>query len=252
MIEERRLSALPKAVIGMVVGVTGAQMRVRLLDERTSDARNGKASRVGGMIKVADGERYVIGRVTSSEIEDITGRHVVTADLLGEIADETFARGVSHHPPPGADAYAATADDLHVVYNHPSIRDLQIGALYDNPEQPAYVQIDDLLGKHFAVLGSTGSGKSCTVSLIVDAILEQHPNAHVLMLDPHNEYASAFGDKAEVLNVDNLRLPLWMLDSEEAVRVLVVGGTSAERETQAMILRDTIVRSEERRVGKEC
>lgn len=240
---ERRLKVLPKTVLGTVVAVTGSQMRIRLLDERNEDERDGKAARIGGMVKVLEPGREVIGRVSSSQIEDVSGRHMLVVDLVGEISEGAFYRGVSQHPVPGADAYAATEDDLHAIYNHPSNEDLRIGTVYDSPEQAVYVQIDDLLGKHFAVLGSTGSGKSCTVALILDAILARHPNAHVLLLDPHNEYPSAFGDQAEVLNVDNLRLPLWMLDSEEAVRVLIVGGTTAERETQAMILRDTIVRA---------
>jgi DNA helicase HerA-like ATPase len=65
----------------------------------------------------------------------------------------------------------------------------------------------------------------------------------VLLLDPHNEYASAFGPLAEVITVDNLQLPFWLLDSEEAVRVLVRGGTPQERESQALILRDNIARA---------
>ncbi|HKU68995.1 MAG TPA: ATP-binding protein [Candidatus Baltobacteraceae bacterium] len=240
---ESRSNAMPTAVLGTVIAVTGSQMRVRLSDEPGADERNARAARIGGLVKVAEGESEIIGRVSSSQLEEITGRDVLVVDLVGEIAGGRFHRGVSRHPVSNAAAYATTEDDLRVIYNQPSLRDLRIGAVYDDPDQPAFVQIDDLLGKHFAVVGSTGSGKSCTVALILDSILNAHPNAHVLMLDPHNEYATAFGDKAELLNVDNLQLPLWMLDSEEAVRVLVVGGSSAERETQAMILRDTIARA---------
>lgn len=246
MIESRR-SVMPQAVLGTVVAVTGSQMRVRLSDE--PNAQTTCAARIGGMVKIALAGRDVLGRVSSAQLEDITGRDVLVVDLVGEIFDGKFHRGVSHHPVPGAAAYAASEDDLHVIYNHPSGLDLRIGTLYDNADQAAFVQIDDLLGKHFAVVGSTGSGKSCTVALILDSMLEAHPNAHVLMLDPHNEYANAFGEKAERLNVDNLHLPLWMLDSEEAVRVLIVGGSPAERETQAMILRDTIARARRHYAG---
>ena len=63
------------------------------------------------------------------------------------------------------------------------------------------------MGKHFAILGTTGSGKSCAVALILHALLEQNPNAHVVVLDPHNEYAHAFGDVAEVIDPDTLELP---------------------------------------------
>jgi uncharacterized protein len=75
------------------------------------------------------------------------------------------------------------------------------------------VLIDELLAKNFAVLGATGSGKSCAVTLMLSAILTDHPNAHIVVLDPHNEYARAFGQLAEVVSVDNLQLPLWLFDS---------------------------------------
>ena len=55
-----------------------------------------------------------------------------------------------------------------------------------------------------------------------------------MLLDPHNEYGKAFGDVAEIVNVDNLQLPLWLLDFEEAVGVLVRGGTMQEQEAQAL------------------
>ena len=102
---------------------------------------------------------------------------------------------------------------------------------------------DELLAKNFAVLGATGSGKSCAVTLMLTAILVDHPSAHIIVLDPHNEYASAFGEKAEFFNIDNLQLPLWLLDFEEAVGVLVRGGTAQEQETQAIILKDAIIRA---------
>ena len=57
---------------------------------------------------------------------------------------------------------------------------------------------NDLLGKHFAVIGTTGSGKSCAVALILQAILNEHPSGHVVLLDPHAEYATAFGEMASV------------------------------------------------------
>ena len=103
--------------------------------------------------------------------------------------------------------------------------------------------VDELLAKNFAVLGSTGSGKSCGVALILSAVLAGHPKAHIVVLDPHNEYAAAFGDLTEVVNVDNLQLPLWLLDFEEAAGVLIRGGTTQEQEAQAIILKDAITRA---------
>ena len=99
---------------------------------------------------------------------------------------------------------------------------------------PAYVSVDDLLGKHFAILGTTGSGKSWATALLLHAIIERHPNAHIVVLDPHAEYAHAFKDRAECIEPDDLRLPHWLFTFEEMVEIVfgaeapaLVAGASA-------------------------
>ncbi len=133
-----------------------------------------------------------------------------------------------------------------MIYAPPSVSNVSIGTLYHDPSRAAFVLIDELLAKNFAVLGTTGSGKSCVITLILSAILADHPNAHIVVLDPHNEYWAAFGELAENINVDNLHLPFWLLDFEEAVGVLVRGGTAQEQEAQANILREAIIRARRR------
>lgn len=248
----QRPQIVQNPMLGSVVTITGSQMTVRL----EGDGHDERTSRIGAMVKAKCVHREVIGTISAVQADGNGGRHPILAiDLVGEIVtgDEgpRFVRGVSHHPVPGAPVLPATDDDLNAIFARPSDSNIQLGALYDNPAQPAYVQIDDLLSKHFAVLGASGSGKSCTVALILSKILEQHPNAHVLLLDPHNEYATAFGPLAEVISVENMKLPFWLLDSEEAVRVLVRGGTPTERESQALILRDSIARARRHFAGGE-
>jgi DNA helicase HerA-like ATPase len=101
--------------------------------------------------------------------------------------------------------------------------------------------VGELLTNHFAIVGSTGCGKS----LILSEILANQPNAHVARLDPHNEYSTAFGDLAEVLNVQNAP-PFWLLNLEEAVRILVRGGTQQEQKVQEIILKDAMRQSRQR------
>ncbi len=232
-------------MLGSVLTVSGSQMTVRL----NGGDHDENTSRIGSMVKSRCMHRDVVGTISAVHADSLV------VDLVGEIfsagGGTRFSRGVSHHPIPSAPVLAATEDDLRAIFARPSQSNIRVGALYDNPAQPAYVQIDDMLGKHFAVLGASGSGKSCTVALILSKILEQHPNAHILLLDPHNEYASAFGPQADVVDVDNLKLPFWLLDSEEAVRVLVRGGTPPERESQALILRDAILRARRQFAGSD-
>jgi DNA helicase HerA-like ATPase len=110
------------------------------------------------------------------------------------------------------------------------------------PDLDAFAITDNLLGKHFAVLGTTGAGKSCAVTLIMHAILDAHPFGHIVMLDPHNEYARAFAGRAELLNPASLRLPYWLLNFEEIAEILVSRESPPDRAYSEMaILRRAIL-----------
>ena len=119
-----------------------------------------------------------------------------------------------------------------------------------NHKVPAFVLTDSLLGKHFAVLGTTGAGKSCAVSVILRSILDELPKGHVVLLDPHNEYASAFADRAELLNPSNLQLPYWLLNFEEIGHILIGGSANEHSFAQTAILKDAILRAKQAFVGE--
>lgn len=230
-------------MLGSVVTISGSQMTVNL----SGDGPDERALRIGAMVSVHGDDRDVVGTIASVQHDAASGEYHLSVDLVGEIFPESegprFSRGVSHYPIPGQPVLAATAQELRAIYERRPGAMIRLGTLYHDSEQPAFVQLDELLAKHFAVVGATGSGKSSTVTLILAAILERNPNGHIIMLDPHNEYSAAFGDVAELVNVDNLKLPFWLFDAEEAVRILVRGGTAQEQESQAMILKDVIARA---------
>ena len=207
------------------------------------DRMNAAAVVIGSLVKI-QAVHEVIGIVDSMQLDGPPPQRVLTVDLLGEIVGSpegpAFHRGVSHPPALGAAVAVASDADLMTVYTRPSLPSIRIGSLSSNDAQPAFVVVDELLAKHFAVVGSTGSGKSCAVTLILSEILANQPNAHIILLDPHNEYAAAFGDRAELVSVERSRLPFWLLDLEEAVRILVRGGTEQEQEAQGIILKDAL------------
>jgi uncharacterized protein len=234
--------------LGRIEVVRGAQVIANLARDA---AELGNAIRIGSLIKIAAPGGTVVATVSSVEYESGTPpRQTLVADLLGELSDAgTFARGVAHFPLPGAEVGAASEADLDAVYARPSAFHVRVGALHHNPARPAFLLTDELLAKHFAVLGTTGAGKSCAVTLILRAVLAQHPNAHVVLLDPHDEYEQAFGDMAEIVNIDNLQLPFWLLDYEEALASLVSGGSLLEQQSQAMILREAIVQARRKYAG---
>jgi DNA helicase HerA-like ATPase len=230
-------------VLGHVVTVTGAQITVAF-------GAGGAQQwiRIGDMIKVSNADHAVVGTIAEVRFSDeaSASARVFIVDLLGEIVarkngDRHFTRGVSLHPVPGDSVYAADDDDLDAIYDEPSPSSITVGSLHHDASRPACLLIDELLTKHFAVLGTTGSGKSCAITLILKAVLHQHPSAHIVLFDPHNEYSAAFGSQAEVISVDNLELPIWLFNLEELVNVLVRGGTNQEQESQATILKDAVI-----------
>lgn len=226
--------------LGLVTKIIGSEVTVTGQIDGASNAIVG----IGGLVKIG-GYRDVIGIINSMELEGASGiARVLSIRLVGEIAatirGPIFQRGVSRYPALGAVVTTVTNSDLLAVYARPPVPSIRVGRLGTNDLQPAYVMTDELLAKHFAVVGSTGCGKSCAVTLILSEMLATQPNAHIILLDPHNEYATAFGDSAEVVNLQTSRLPFWVLNHEETVRILARGATPAEQEAQALILKDVI------------
>ena len=126
-------------------------------------------------------------------------RRLIEIRLLGEILNAgphrwRFQRGVSSHPALDSAIHAANREELCAIYARPEAPTVRLGTLKHASDLPAFAITDNLLGKHFAVLGTTGAGKSCAVTVILRAILDAHPFGHVIMLDPHNEYNCGFGD----------------------------------------------------------
>ncbi len=242
--EERR-------VVGRVVMVSGALV-TGLLYRADSPNRVRGSVRIGALVRMRTPESDVFGIVVGLRVNDPAllpedAEGMVEVELLCEVMDDrgeggagTFKRGVSVYPDLGTDIVTATREELGSIYARPDASNVRIGTIHQDRNLPAFVMTDDLLGKHFAVLGTTGSGKSCSVALILHAILAKHPNGRIVILDPHNEYAGAFEGMAEVFNLGNLELPFWLLNFEEMVEV-IIGPDRAEREADIAILKAAIL-----------
>jgi DNA helicase HerA-like ATPase len=164
-------------------------------------------------------------------------------DLLGEIAavespDARFQRGVTNYPAIGDPAAMMTGREAEIVYDISSGETINIGTLHQDLAIGAFVNVDDMLNKHFALLGTTGVGKSSGLALILQEILAVRPQLRMFVLDGHNEYGHCFGDYANVLNPRNLKLPFWLFNFEELVDVLF--GARPGSDDEVAILADTI------------
>ncbi|HZA02421.1 MAG TPA: DUF87 domain-containing protein, partial [Hyphomicrobiaceae bacterium] len=150
----------------------------------------------------------------------------------------SFNRGVTIYPSLGDRVRVASKAELEWAFCGDAGTSVRVGCIRQDASIPAMVRVDDLLGKHFAVLGTTGTGKSCTTALILRSILQKNPAAHVVLLDPHNEYGTAFAEWGEVISPRNLQLPFWLLTFEELVEVLM--GDAQSRKAEVEILQELI------------
>src|SRR5260370_17731859 len=144
-------------------------------------------------------------------------------DLLGEILGgdrPKFQRGVTNYPTIGDSVDLISNQELRTVYALSAPDQINVGTLQQDRSVIAYVDVEEMLSKHFAVLGSTGVGKSTSVSLLLNEILKPRPNLRVFLLDVHNEYGRCFGAPAPVLHPRNLQLPFWLFNFEAIMDVL--------------------------------
>jgi len=236
--------------IGRVIAVAATHVVVLL--EARDDGMPPQTVQMGVLVKIETRLSTVFGMVSGLRVPlpSLTSSQadlkIVEVELLGErlndptAANGGFRRGVANFPALEDAVRLTTQDDLAQVYAPPRVASVAIGTIHQDSRIAAHLLIDDLLGKHFSVVGTTGTGKSCAVASILRAVIERNPNGHVLLLDPHNEYARAFGDQAVVLSPDaGLRLPYWLFNFEELAEI-VLGAENAHPE-QRKILADVVL-----------
>ena len=229
------------ALIGHVTDVTPASLRLDV-DQSLAQQGAGTAAlfRLGTILKIPVSDSFIFGAVCSVDQKEGNAHSLsVQIDLLGELSPSGFSRGIKKFPLPGCPALKATNTDLALIFAPQSDDSIRIGTVFSNEDVPAALQAEALLSKHFAILGSTGTGKSSLVALLIHRMVEKHPNAHIVILDPHGEYASAFSSNGVHISTDDLVLPYWLMNFEEHVE-LFVGRNTAGREAEIDILKNCL------------
>lgn len=223
----------------------------------------------GSIVKIHFGRRIIfafVGRLRmKAEYELDRGitpqaasdERVIEADLFGEgewVSNTSvtpihwelqFDRGVATYPLPQQTVYLTPKRELRFIYGHGKGPSIHLGEHVGTGGTRCYAEMNELLGKHTAILGSTGAGKSGTVAAVLHSLLERGAEAglaswkpRIVMLDPHNEYAKAFKDQHTRLSTDegSLKLPHWLLNFQETVS-LVIGKTEFVATSQSNIVK---------------
>jgi uncharacterized protein len=239
--QDRREPGADRA-IGRLVTLNGTQGVIAC--EMTSDDV-GQDWSVGHLISIVHDQARLVGVVTELTTADRrwsdSGGNVayVTVELNGEIMDDDggaprFFRGIRSYPALGSLAHRIRAQDLRAIYSFRGIEGVEIGRLSQNSDVPATVSVDELVSRHFAVIGSTGSGKTTAVSMLIKKCLANRPKLRVLIIDPHNEYARHFPRNSVQLTSDNLELPYWMFKFEEFSDIIYSGRKPNSDESDAL------------------
>ncbi len=229
--------------LGTVENVDGSNINVKLSDNTPSGLLfvNGEGYRVGqvgGFVRIPSGYVDLFGVISQvgagaapgpPELAPQFGNRWVRVELVGERRRSgKFERGISQYPSIGDPVHVVTETDLKTVYS-PGDEDsyVAVGRVASAESIRAYLDLNRLVSRHSAVVGSTGAGKSTAVASLLAAVSDQErfKSARVVLLDLHGEYVKAFGDLARVFRVGadaergemELHVPFWALTAEEFI-----------------------------------
>lgn len=240
--------------VGRVLTIGSSTVRVAI--NRQIIAKNQlHLAQLGSVLKILTRNTIVIGVISSLEVgglddEGMPNGCYAELNIMGEItvnpgsSQPKFYRGVRVYPVIHQPVQTMSNKDLQLVFSTGNSPSIAVGRLQQDSSIVARVKTNDLLSKHFAIIGSTGSGKSCTVALVLQAILSENPGAHVVLFDPHNEYSKSFGDLASVTGPSQLDLPIWLFDFEETAELLTSDIEDQKRE-ETEILSDVVLRAKQ-------
>ena len=260
--------------IGKIIEVDGSHVIAELDPGLTELSRvyAGEAypiGQFGSIVRIHFGRRLIyalVGRLRmKAEYEAERGiaphaspdERIVEADLFGEgewtsdAADKPrlkFERGVATYPLPQQTVYLTPKSELRFIYGYTKGSVIRLGEHVGSGGAPCFADMNELLGKHTAVLGSTGAGKSGAVAAIIHSILERGKEEgyanwkpRIVILDPHNEYGAAFPAHSRMSTDDGtLSLPYWLLNFQETV-ALLIGKTEFVATSQANIVKSALM-----------
>ncbi len=244
-------------MLGCVGAVAGAAISVRLASSVASGiaiigGRSYRIGQVGSFVRIPQGYHDLFGIIsevgasaTPAALLDARdhGERWMTVQLVGEIVEASFEREISQYPNVNDEVHLVTEDDLAKIYGTEEAGHVVVGRLANAESIPVRLDLDKLVTRHSAVLGSTGSGKSTTVASLLRSIslpMETgFPSARILLLDIHGEYARALNGIAEVFRVaptgdeKPLVIPFWALPPADIITFLM--GKVDERATTAIL-----------------
>lgn len=232
--------------LGRVGSVAGSTISVRQAQSVSSGiaiigGRSYRVGQVGSFVRIPQGYHDLYGVIsevgaeaTPDTLADVQqrGENWLTVQLVGELVETSFERGISQYPGINDEVHLVTEEDLSRIYGTSEEGQIDIGRLAGAESIPVRIDLDKLVTRHSAILGSTGSGKSTSVTSLLRSIChsktsEHAASARILLLDIHGEYGDALKSIATVFRVNPkddekpLYIPYWALEPSLLVEFLM-------------------------------
>jgi hypothetical protein len=233
--------------LGSVQNVDGTTVSVAISKESLTgfiyiDGQGYRIGQIGSFIRIPIGfvDLFgIISQVGASSVPENQaetqpyGNRWMTLQLIGEgQRNGTFQRGISQYPTIGDEVHLVSEKELERIYGQPEKPYfVKLGHIANAESIPALIDVNKLVTRHSAIVGTTGSGKSTTVASIVNALSNSgnYPSSRILILDIHGEYAQALRDKAEIFKIgankspkykeNELFIPFWALNFDELCEI---------------------------------
>ncbi|MBI5214409.1 MAG: ATP-binding protein [Ignavibacteriae bacterium] len=248
--------------LGTIQDVNGTTVSVTLANESLSgltyvDGEGYRIGQIGSFVKIPIGYIDLFGIVTQVGASAVPENQVMnqpygnrwfTIQLVGEgQRNGKFERGISQYPTIGDEVHLVSESDLKRIYGQPDRPYfVKVGHIAGAESISALVDVNKLVTRHSAIVGTTGSGKSTTVAGILSALSDSknYPSARIIILDIHGEYGQAFRGRANIFKVNadtksqenELYIPYWALNFDELTQISF-GEFGNEKDRSALIER---------------
>lgn len=244
--------------IGEIDSISGNSISVKLFDNIKSNMPiiNGvvyRIGQIGSFVRIPLGYTNLYGIVTQigsaaipenlkelyiKDYDTFKNTRWINIVLAGEQIGKKFERGVTQYPTTGDKVHLVTINDLDIIYGgYEDSNSVNVGNISVSESLDAKIDLDKLISRHCVIVGSTGSGKSNTVSVLLQSIAKRSfPSSRILVIDPHGEYNDALSKYSKVVETNSaieenkLHIPFWALSFIELMKIFSGNLTDANQE----------------------
>ncbi|MBD0681403.1 ATP-binding protein [Pseudomonas sp. PSB11] len=246
------MTIIQPTFLGLVSAVSSSSVAVELAASVESgivvlEGRNYRIGQVGSFVKIPLGYNHLYGVISeSSETSTVdadskmsSDRKWIKVELVGESIGGSFDRGISEYPSIGDHVHFVVESDLKLIFRKNLNSHFQVGRLSSSEGIEISLDLDKLIARHSAILGSTGSGKSTSTasilrSMVIKADGSPLPSARVLLIDIHGEYGPALSDVAKTFSImpsgeNQLYIPFWCISPDKLIEFLCNNPNDSQR-----------------------